>query len=194
VVAPGNEIPKWFNHQSEGYSIIVELHPGWFSNKWMGFALCVVFRLLKPLPPSLWGGIYCSLIANGMKSKLDLPALHFGERSGAQPVSDHIWLLYAHRDRYFFDNWQDIYYQLEFSFKHYESLNGNVEMKKCAVRMIYEEDAEELRQTIWKQRGINTKRGLQYYDHTASVSQEEEEEPHPKRFKQLNLDLDGPRT
>ncbi|KAK9942987.1 hypothetical protein M0R45_008620 [Rubus argutus] len=116
------------------------------------------FQFLKPLPPSIWSGIYWSLEANGMKSKLDLPALYFGERSGAppvsghgaQPVSDHIWFLYAHRDRYFFDNWQDIYYKLEFSFKHYKDLNENVKVKKCGVRMIYEEDAEELRQTLWK--------------------------------------------
>ncbi|PRQ22001.1 putative leucine-rich repeat domain, L domain-containing protein [Rosa chinensis] len=50
-VVPGNEIPEWYNHQNVGSSITVELHPGWFRNKWMGFAWCVVFRLLKPLPP-----------------------------------------------------------------------------------------------------------------------------------------------
>ncbi|KAM5563077.1 hypothetical protein ABKV19_017991 [Rosa sericea] len=115
-VAPGNEIPEWYSHQSVGSSITVELHPGWFSNKFMGFASCVVFRLLKPLTPLVGWSIYCTLRANGK----DTPGtgLLFGNKWG-QPVSDHIWLLYVpHRDGYFFTNeWQDIYYQLVFSFE-----------------------------------------------------------------------------
>ncbi|KAK9938498.1 hypothetical protein M0R45_015231 [Rubus argutus] len=197
-VGPGNEIPKWFNHQSEGCSIIVEVHPGWFSNKWMGFALCAVFRLLKPLPTPSFNNIHCLMRANGIELYFPHPILPLGEVR-AQPVldHDHIWLFYLNRDIYFHNKWQDIYYQFEFSFalNYWQENDAEVvEVKKCGVRMIYEEDAEEVWQTVWKHSnvGINTKRGLQHVDDdTASVVQEGEEEPHPKIFKQLDLDLNG---
>ncbi|KAK9943808.1 hypothetical protein M0R45_009404 [Rubus argutus] len=196
-IAPGNEIPEWYNHQSEGSSIIVQLHPGWLSNKWMGFSLCAVIRLLKPLPPSLVDiGIRCSLRVNGLEMN-SRPTLRIGGEWGPLPVlgHDHIWLFYLHRrHRYFLNNWQDNYYQLEFSFGlwsfYLDSVidDGVVEVKKCGVRMIYKEDVEEFGKKLLKQRGINTKRGLQDHDDTASESQEDGDEPHPKRFKQLDLD------
>jgi hypothetical protein len=168
-----------------GSSIFVELHPGWFSNKWMGFALCAVFTL-KPLPPSLRMAIGCSLSLNGQKLSPS-PIQRFGGKWG-QPVWDHIWLFYVHRDRYFNNEWQDIYSQLEFSFVSRYLKAGTeqvLQVKKCGVRMIYEEDVEELRQTLLKQQSNarigNTKRGLQQsYDGAAA---EEDQEPHPKRLQ-----------
>ncbi|PRQ22422.1 putative leucine-rich repeat domain, L domain-containing protein [Rosa chinensis] len=199
-VAPGDEIPEWYNHQSVGSLITVALHPGWFTNKWRGFAGCAVFRLVKQLPPREWS-IGCVLIANGIS--LGHIGLAIGGQWG-QPVLDHIWFFYVNRDGGHYNNeWQDIYHQLQFSFQFYDFENGQmmneelVQVKKCGVRMVYEEDVEELWQTLLKQR--NTKRGLQHYDdddatssRTATgASQEEEEEPHPKRFKRLELDGAG---
>ncbi|KAM5550148.1 TMV resistance protein N [Rosa sericea] len=195
-IGPGNEIPEWYSHQGVGSLITVELHPGWFTNKFMGFAWCVVFRPLKPLPPLVGTAIYCSLTAN--EQLLPNVSIGLGGKWG-QPMLDHIWFFCAHRDEYSGHEWQDIYYQLEFSFK----LTTYVEIqqvKKCGVRVIYEEDVEELWQTLLKQ--TNTKRGLglQYYDDddaassstATGASQEEEEEPHPKRFKRLELYGAGP--
>ncbi|PRQ22443.1 putative leucine-rich repeat domain, L domain-containing protein [Rosa chinensis] len=91
-VAPGNEIPEWYNHQSVGSSITVELHPGWSRNKLMGFATCVVFRLLKPSLVEWF--IDCMLTADG--KLLSGYGQVFGEKWG-QPVSDHIWFFYVHR-------------------------------------------------------------------------------------------------
>ncbi|PRQ22432.1 putative toll-like receptor, P-loop containing nucleoside triphosphate hydrolase [Rosa chinensis] len=220
-VAPGNEIPEWYNYQRVGSSITVRLHPGWFSDKFMGFALCVVFRLLKPLPPLAEWSINRSLRVNGQF--LEPFGILFGGKWG-QPVSDHIWFFYVHRDEYYKQVWQDIYYELVFSFKSIHKVEkfGDeiVQVKKCGVRMIYEGDIEELWETLFKQsntkRGLqhyyddddaassctgNTKRGLQHYydDDDAAfsstgtgASQEEEEEPHPKRFKRLELYGAGP--
>ncbi|XP_062020729.1 TMV resistance protein N-like [Rosa rugosa] len=198
-VSPGNQIPKWFNHQSVGSSIFVELRQGWFSSKWMGFALCAVFRLQKPLQPLLRMAIGCSLRLNGQRLSTS-PIQRFGEKWG-QPVSDHIWLFYVHRDRYFINKWQDIYSQLEFSFLSRYLKAGIdeeiLQVKKCGVRLIYEKDVEELRQTLWKQSNVgikNTKRGFQQSNASSSsttgtvsdcIHQEGEEEPHTKRLKQL---------
>ncbi|PRQ22425.1 putative leucine-rich repeat domain, L domain-containing protein [Rosa chinensis] len=91
-VAPGNEIPEWYNHRSVGSSITVELHPGCFRNNWMGFATCVVFRLLKPLPPLVELSISCGLTADGQVFRM-CGGILFGEEWG-QPVLDHIWFFY----------------------------------------------------------------------------------------------------
>ncbi|XP_062021736.1 disease resistance protein RUN1-like isoform X2 [Rosa rugosa] len=176
--APGNEIPEWYNHQSVGSSITVELHPGWFSNKWKGFAWCVVFRLLKPLPPLAEFGLRCLLTANG--ESLGRCYIGFGGKWGI-PVLDHIWFFCGHRDKYSFKpGWQDVYYQLqlEFSFISHFHMEGGMDeeigqVKKCGVRTVYEEDAASSCTEI-------------------GAGQEEEEEPHPKRFKGLELDEAGP--
>ncbi|XP_062020673.1 disease resistance protein RUN1-like [Rosa rugosa] len=191
LVVPGNEIPEWYNHRSVGSSITVELHPGWFSNKWMGFACCVVFRLLKPLPPSVLWSIDCELSANG-KSLPYGAIIVFG--GNCQPVLDHIWFFSGARDIFSQHEWQDIYCQLVFSFNINLDLDEEiVQVQKCGVRMIYEEDADELAETLLKQSnvGINTKRGLQHYngDDAASSSTSQ---AHPKRMKQLHIDGAGP--
>ncbi|PRQ21989.1 putative toll-like receptor, P-loop containing nucleoside triphosphate hydrolase [Rosa chinensis] len=189
-VVPGNEIPEWYNHRSVGSSITVELHPGWFSNKWMGFACCVAFRLLKPLPPFVMWSINCELSANG-KSRSAHSTELFGEEWG-QPVLDHIWFFCGARDMFSQHKWQDIYCQLVFSFQQdiYCTGGGIVmneeifQVKKCGVRMIYEENAEELSETLFKQSniGIITKQCLQHnYDDEASSSASQ---AHPKRIKQ----------
>lgn len=38
----GNEIPEWFQYQSEGYSIDIKPPPDWYSNNFLGFAVCMV--------------------------------------------------------------------------------------------------------------------------------------------------------
>ncbi|XP_062025341.1 TMV resistance protein N-like [Rosa rugosa] len=204
-VAPGNEIPEWYNYQSLGSSITVQLHPGWFSGKFMGFALCVVFRPLKPLPPLAEWSVSCSMRVNGQF--LGPFGILFGGKWG-QPVLDHIWFFYVHRDEYHKQVWQDITYELVFSFKSMYQVEkfGDeiVQVKKCGVRMIYEGDIEEFWETLLKQ--SNTKRSLQhYYDDdddddddapssstATGASQEQEEEPHPKGFKRLELYEAGP--
>ncbi|CAL8177563.1 unnamed protein product [Prunus armeniaca] len=42
IRCPGNEIPKWFSHKSEGCSIKIELPRDWFSTDFLGFALSLV--------------------------------------------------------------------------------------------------------------------------------------------------------
>ncbi|KAL5818219.1 hypothetical protein ACOSQ3_022116 [Xanthoceras sorbifolium] len=39
---PGSEIPEWIEDQDEGSSIAIDLPPNWYSNKFFGFALCIV--------------------------------------------------------------------------------------------------------------------------------------------------------
>ncbi|PRQ22084.1 putative toll-like receptor, P-loop containing nucleoside triphosphate hydrolase [Rosa chinensis] len=201
-IVPGNEIPEWYNHQSVGDSITVELQPGWLSNKWMGFAWCVVFRFLVPQPP--WTAMFfsCRLVANGKLMPFNFQffgrewgAREWGEFYAIKPVSDQIWLSNLHRD-FCKHEWQDIYYRLDFSIQinYIEKSEDRriytkvVEVKKCGVRMVYEEDAEE----------PSTKRRLQHYDDDDDDDDDDDassssaSQAHPRSMKQLHLDGAGP--
>ncbi|KAK0588210.1 hypothetical protein LWI29_035998 [Acer saccharum] len=39
---PGSEIPEWFINQNQGSSIKIDLPPHWYSNKFVGFVVCIV--------------------------------------------------------------------------------------------------------------------------------------------------------
>ncbi|PRQ22532.1 putative leucine-rich repeat domain, L domain-containing protein [Rosa chinensis] len=204
-IAPGNEIPEWYNHQSVGSLITVELHPGWFSKKWMGFAWCVVFRPLKPFPSSVEMNILCSLKINGQPLAGFGISFGFGEKCD-QPKSDHIWFFYVHRDvRYPKQEWQDIYYELVLSFipfclgppgicalaslqlKDVRIHKEIVQVKKCGVRMVYEEDAEEQSNV-----GTNTKRGPLHCDDEDDATSSSASQAHPKKLNYSTLTAEDP--
>ncbi|WCJ28129.1 Disease resistance protein (TIR-NBS-LRR class) [Euphorbia peplus] len=58
----GDEIPGWFNYQSPGSSLEVHMPPHWWTNKWMGFAFCIVYELTEPASESCT--ISCTLNAS----------------------------------------------------------------------------------------------------------------------------------
>ncbi|KAM1348131.1 hypothetical protein FF1_002411 [Malus domestica] len=130
IVMPGKEIPGWFTHQRMGPEVTVDLTPQWRDNKWMGYALCAVFKVCG----SGWelSGV---LEVNG-KEEYPAPLLS----SDVQPVSDHIWLLYVSRGISFGTEWQNSCNQLKFNFKS----SGPCLVKSCGTRLVYESDVEEL--------------------------------------------------
>ncbi|XP_050387107.1 disease resistance-like protein DSC1 isoform X2 [Argentina anserina] len=42
---PGSDIPDWFDHQSRGSSVTVQLPPDGFTNKFQGLAICAIINL-----------------------------------------------------------------------------------------------------------------------------------------------------
>ncbi|KAL3499750.1 hypothetical protein ACH5RR_038843 [Cinchona calisaya] len=52
ICLPGRNIPAWFTYQNTGPSIKIELPSNWYNDKFMGFAVCVVFDLITEF--SLW--------------------------------------------------------------------------------------------------------------------------------------------
>lgn len=40
---PGSKLPEWFMFQNIGSSMTLKLPPGWFSDNFVGFALCAIF-------------------------------------------------------------------------------------------------------------------------------------------------------
>ena len=41
---PGDEIPEWFSHQSDGFAVHIKLPRQWHNDNCLGFALCAVVR------------------------------------------------------------------------------------------------------------------------------------------------------
>ncbi|XP_004289273.1 PREDICTED: TMV resistance protein N-like [Fragaria vesca subsp. vesca] len=138
-VIPGNDIPEWFNHQSAGPLVTIDLPPGWFNNKLMGFAFCAVFAVQKHSHVS-WSDddsptheIHCQYEVNG-KKRFHLPGFSFNEHLG-QAVSDHIWIFCSSLRSC--EDWLQI--KLLFT-----TDGPGLQVKKCGVRIVYHHDEEEI--------------------------------------------------
>ncbi|KAM5549848.1 TMV resistance protein N-like [Rosa sericea] len=157
IAIPGSNIPEWFSHRSVGYSLSVELPPDWDSSRFMGFALCVVFVLHEHHQVderdihqfktfNATHHLVCCLKFSGRELEVHgrQPAFRFSEEF-CQLASDHLWLFYVSRDKYFGTEWwHNSCSQLDFLFK---TRGPGLEVKECGVRLIYEQDVQELNQT-----------------------------------------------
>ncbi|KAM1686232.1 hypothetical protein TB1_033403 [Malus domestica] len=154
IVAPGSEMPEWFDNQRVGDSLVVmvhdDVHPT--TGKLMGFASCAVFGPQNPAALELdcechACGIKCLSIVDGlMNTSLLVNGVYYHKAGKVQ--SDHLWLLYLSYKRRDPNNyWKGYFDGFEFSFKTFCSgteTNKCLKLKKCGVRMVYEQDAEDL--------------------------------------------------
>ncbi|KAH9782147.1 ADP-ribosyl cyclase/cyclic ADP-ribose hydrolase [Citrus sinensis] len=183
IVVPGSEIPEWFEYQNnEGASITISTPPKTYKNsKLVGYAMCCVFHV----------------------PKYSLP---FYIRPLPYPVHYlyHLWLYYLNRE----EVWR--YYHNIYKVK-FDSPSG-LELKRCGLHPIYVHEGDKFNQTrdpVWNLNefeaggsccgddvGSTTssersflKRSLEEYVGAAEASGSgccnDEEEPQPKRFRQL---------
>jgi len=123
IAVPGNEIPGWFNHQSKGSSISVQV-PSWS----MGFVACVAFSANGESP-----SLFCHFKANGRENYHSPMCISC---NSIQVLSDHIWLFYLSFD-YLKElkEWQlESFSNIDLSF--YSSQPG-VKVKNCGVCLLY---------------------------------------------------------
>ncbi|PRQ55268.1 hypothetical protein RchiOBHm_Chr1g0322701 [Rosa chinensis] len=153
IVIPGSNIPEWFSHRSVGCSLSVYLPAHWNNSRLMGFALCAIFVLHKHhLVDKLCRDefknfnathhLVCCLKLDGRKLEVygKQPAFRFSEEF-CQVKSDHLWLFYVSRDKYFGPEWwHNSCSQLEFLFK---TRGPSLKVKECGVRLIYEQDSRK---------------------------------------------------
>nr|XP_011458231.1 PREDICTED: TMV resistance protein N-like isoform X2 [Fragaria vesca subsp. vesca] len=148
TLIPGCEISELFSDQSVGPVISMELPQRWHNNKWMGYAFCacLVIRRCLPVPANQLGkwkfGTHNS--ANGLRCEVKpenlgaigwCPSFVCSQELG-QIESEHLWLSFVSGD-YFGTAWQETCRSIEFTFK---TLGTGMEVKKCGVRLIYEQD------------------------------------------------------
>jgi hypothetical protein len=122
IAVPGNEIRGWFNHQSEGSSISVQV-PSWS----MGFVACVAFSANGESP-----SLFCQFKANGREN---YPLPMSISCNSIQLLSDHLWLFYLSFD-YLKElkEWKHASFSnIELSFHSYEP---GVKVKNCGVCLL----------------------------------------------------------
>ena len=137
IILPGYEIPSWFTCQvRESSSISLPLHPNWCTNEWMGFALSVCFA--------------CKFDSYIWEIKMNQEGRGFEDVCCIQKgigIGYHHWLLYLPRT-YFHTEWHNKLGDIQFSFKWDRfGEKMSMEFKKCGVRLVYEQDIEELNLT-----------------------------------------------
>jgi len=123
IAIPGNEIPGWFNHQSKGSSISVQV-PSWS----MGFVACVAFGVNGESP-----SLFCHFKANGRENYPSSPMCI--SCNSIQVLSDHIWLFYLSFDYLKeLQEWQHgSFSNIELSF---HSSHPGVKVKNCGVCLL----------------------------------------------------------
>ncbi|CAL8173633.1 unnamed protein product [Prunus armeniaca] len=134
-VWPGSEIPDWFDNQSVGDSIIVELPlPPQTCSDWVGIALCVVFE--DSAHPDY---DYCQIFCSWKLSHTFIVG-YLG--------SQHLLVFYLPRnDPYLRDassshqlSFEGHYWPIESAKKE---LKTSSIIKKCGARLVYKRDLEE---------------------------------------------------
>ncbi|KAM5551747.1 hypothetical protein ABKV19_026544 [Rosa sericea] len=157
IVIPGSNIPKWFSHWSVECSLNFFLPEHWNNSRFLGFALCAVFVLHEHHRVdelyidafrtfNATHHLVCCLKLDGRELEVygRQPAFRFSEEF-CQVESDHLWLFYVSRDKYFGTEWwHSSCSEVEFLF---ETRGPGLEVKECGVRFIYEQDVQGLNQT-----------------------------------------------
>lgn len=192
VVIPGSEVPNWFRHQSVGASINLEV-PLYLFKQFRGIALCAVFGPPhQHCPPNTH--LMCLFKANG-NLLMGFPFPRFSEEVD-RIESDHRWFMYLlpnyfpklfHRQE-FFQIADGSSCQLEIEF---EGL-----IKKCGAHMVYEEEMEDLKQSMGQSECSNSiipyNEGVDHFEEDIKIKRSRDDEngasgegsstyiPHPK--------------
>ena len=160
-----SEIPKWFSHQNVGVSVNLQV-PSDLCNKLVGIAMCVGFVVRQIInPPEQFDGsdleyvleaathgIECCITAN-MLSVTSWEFHILGEFGKIE--QNHLWLEYF-PSQCFGEHLKKVLSQsdakIEISFRAH-GLGLNV--TKCGARLAYEQDIEDLKQTMTRGSGCS---------------------------------------
>ncbi|KAJ9167453.1 hypothetical protein P3X46_022104 [Hevea brasiliensis] len=134
----GSEIPCWFNYQSAGATLEMQLPPYWWTKKWMGFALCIEFGFQEPLSDS--STILCDLkacIAPDEDLFLGRSTVQISKDMNV--TSDQLWFNYMPRSSFTcLDMWEACNH-LKVTFS-----SDELRLKHCGFRAIYSQDVDEM--------------------------------------------------
>ncbi|KAG4122811.1 hypothetical protein ERO13_D11G290132v2 [Gossypium hirsutum] len=174
VIIPGSEIPEWFNHQSAGFSIKIPLpHNIWNDSQWMGVAWCCTFvtadtsRREHLASNVIFHHKNCGQAGCDECVLLDRIGFPFGKSyySNQPATKDHLFLRYCSPasllDRDFLngecvesesenlstlDLSNQEFNELQLHMKYFCDHNHSVKVKKCGVRLVYEQDLEDVQE------------------------------------------------
>nr|POE60187.1 hypothetical protein CFP56_25387 [Quercus suber] len=129
IIIPGSEIPKWFRHQSVGTSVNLQVPS---SDKLKGVAVCALFVLRQHHPP------HSAHVTSGEQfGKIESYHLHLG------------YFPYESFNPKLKENWSQVdangLGQIEIGVK---TEGPGLEVTKFGFRWVYEQDIEDLNQTM----------------------------------------------
>nr|POE67007.1 tmv resistance protein n [Quercus suber] len=146
VVIPGSEVPNWFRDQSVGDSINLEV-PSDLFKQFRGIVVCVVFGPHQHRPRNPYHDIVLGsgFYANGKIINTGGPCISFSKEFN-KVESDHRWFMYLLPNFFpkeFLQKADGSSFQLAIGFDSFDP-----EIKKCGAHMIYEEEMEDLKQSM----------------------------------------------
>ncbi|KAI9192048.1 hypothetical protein LWI28_017585 [Acer negundo] len=144
ICCPGSEIPNWFEFQSTGSFITMELSPGWFNNKFVGFVLCITVSIREHLQK--WNGLAvgceCRLQSEDGREHVIDGTLWGWPLNGPERIgSDHLFLgcdyqMYPHDIGVScYTNVISLHFHLKDT--NYSKCVEFCEVIKCGVRLMY---------------------------------------------------------
>ncbi|XP_057984811.1 disease resistance protein RPP2B-like isoform X4 [Hevea brasiliensis] len=141
-ILPGNKIPNWIQHQSEGDSITVPLPSDWYHN-FLGFALSAVFKLGHTTNPR-WMKLECQLNSNCGESYCISAKFDYWESDGFRPT-EQLFVSYSNK---FCINLEDkggsvpCYNEALFKFLVVDEYGNSLasSLLKCGVQLLHDGD------------------------------------------------------
>ena len=155
AIVPGSRIPEWFSHQNVGCSVNIELPPHWYNTKLMGLAFCVVLNfeaihsyksgmmVAEPGDCRTFTSWVSLLLNDDYCVYTDLDSLYVSPEGLRFIESDHTLFGYKSLARletnahYWFRKLRDT------MVASFELMGSDRAVKKCGVRLVYEEDEKE---------------------------------------------------
>lgn len=203
IFCPGNQIPEWFNHQTEGSSIHVKLPPHWFNTNFLGFAVCIV--VVFDDYTGDWGlQFHCDTHfktewGESHASSCRLYGWGWGKSRTRVVNSEHLLLWYDLR--LYLNaakvkggaNWSNASADASFDFypvddahetNKFEPVNFcNVKVKKCGVSLLYAQDAEKCGSIAEVTKAKRCRHEFEASNGgIVNSGKEDNDEPHPKRI------------
>ncbi|PPD77847.1 hypothetical protein GOBAR_DD25225 [Gossypium barbadense] len=172
IVIPGSEIPKWFSSQTDDSSksiIKIELPPNFLNDtQFLGFAFCCLFFFDFNNKPRRVEHISYTFVIHGRNFSREVRTDYFHlEGKSTRVIEDHLWIQYLPRNDIDFLSLVELECEeIEVSGSNTDMLKERFEIevafeiwginsmvKKCGARIVYEEDLEEMDQTIHEHSG-----------------------------------------
>ncbi|KAH7510661.1 hypothetical protein FEM48_ZijujUnG0102200 [Ziziphus jujuba var. spinosa] len=145
---PLTEILDWFGHQNSGSSVTIQLPSYVYSDgNWIGLALCAYFSDLQHSTTSLDQEFHLKLTSQIKTEKVGIESQHEFEITNEElkklNSGEFIWVSYI--PRLWFSDQLNQCSLIEASFA---SGRQELSSSKCGLRLLYQHDEEEFKQTI----------------------------------------------
>ncbi|KAK5787024.1 hypothetical protein PVK06_041675 [Gossypium arboreum] len=197
IIMPGSEIPEWFSQQKSDSSIKIPLPK---DSQWIGVASCCIFINNDSSRDEEIISCYAYInFRNSEQASCD------GYGWGVEPImKDHLLLHYWSRDELYPISMENKYGhcetnnlratdcldhkcdELELSFID-PDVEDNAKVKKCGVRIVYEEDLEEI-----KELQCHTTQSSDIHQHSAHNHGSVDSTSHKKRKASNVAEEEGP--